>query len=84
MEPGGIEQVAGETQTPDYLCSLDEQHRKLIDLLPDEMLRKVAVYRLESYTAQEIALLLLLSTRSVERKLRLIRDLWRMHLEATP
>lgn len=80
----GIEQVAAQSPTPDYLCSLDEQHRKLIELLPDETLRQIAVWRLESYTAEEIAGRLLLSTRSVERKLRLIRDVWRMHLEIAP
>jgi len=77
----GIEQVAVEAPTPDYLCSLDEQHRKLIELLPDETLRQIALWRLESYTAEEIAGRLLVSTRSVERKLRMIRDVWRMHLE---
>lgn len=77
----GIEQVAGESPTPDYLCCLDEQHRKLIDLLPDETLRQVASLRLESFTTEEIGQQLQVSTRTIERKLATIRELWQKSLE---
>lgn len=80
----GIEQVAGDEPSPDFLCSLDEQHHKLIDLLPDETLRKIAIARLQSFTVQEIAEQLLLSTRSVERKLKVIRETWQSYLEIEP
>lgn len=80
----GIEQVAADEPSPDYLCSLEEQHRKLVELLPDETLRQIAISRLQSFTVQEIAVRLLLSTRSVERKLKVIRDTWQSYLETEP
>ena len=41
-----------------------------------ERLRSIAVRKLEGYSAQEIATELGASTRTVERKLRLIRAIW--------
>lgn len=46
----------------------------------DEVQRKIALLRLMSHTNEEIANLLNLSVSSVERKLRLIRNIWKAHL----
>jgi RNA polymerase sigma factor (sigma-70 family) len=79
--PRGIEQVAADSPPPDYLCSLDEHHTRLMELLADETLKQIARLRLESYSTVEIAERLMISTRSVERKLRLIRETWDKYLQ---
>jgi DNA-directed RNA polymerase specialized sigma24 family protein len=48
----------------------------LLDLLNDSELRQIAVWKMEGYTSDEIAQKLQCVTRTVERKLRLIRKLW--------
>jgi len=47
-----------------------------LDSLGDETLRQVAVLALEGWTNDEIATQINRSTRSVERKLEVIRRLW--------
>jgi DNA-directed RNA polymerase specialized sigma24 family protein len=48
----------------------------LLDQLPDEMLRQVALLTLEGYQPKEIAEKLGCVRRTVERKLERIRDIW--------
>ena len=72
----GIEQVAGEEPSPSFLVSLAEENERLLGLLRDESLRTVALLRLEGFTNEEIAQRLEISLRSVERKLKLIRERW--------
>jgi RNA polymerase sigma factor (sigma-70 family) len=75
-EPGAIERLIGDEPTPDFLAMLQEQHQRLLALLRDDAARKVATARIEGYTVPEIAANLGITTRSVERKLRLIRSKW--------
>nr|MCU0979177.1 ECF-type sigma factor [Pirellulaceae bacterium] len=49
----------------------------LLERLPDADLRTLAVAKLEGYANAEVAERLGCSMRTVERRLRLIRDLWR-------
>jgi RNA polymerase sigma factor (sigma-70 family) len=71
-----LEQLVASTPTADLLSALDEEHRRLLALLPDDRLREIALARVEGYTVQEIAERLEISKRSVERKLDLIRQAW--------
>jgi DNA-directed RNA polymerase specialized sigma24 family protein len=57
-----------------------EQCRRLLDGLPDEQLRALALAKLEGHTNEEIARQLSVSLRTVERRLRLIRDEWKQEL----
>ena len=50
--------------------------REMLDGLGDELLRQIAILKLEGYTNPEVALRLNIALRSVERKLQLIRDKW--------
>jgi DNA-directed RNA polymerase specialized sigma24 family protein len=54
-----------------------EACRGLLDRLPDADLRTLAVAKLEGYSNQEAAERLGCSLRTIERRLQLIRDLWR-------
>lgn len=71
-----LDWLVGDTPTPEFLAILDEQNQRLMGLLRDDRLRDVAMSRLEGYTVAEIAENLAISTRSVERKLQLIRKAW--------
>lgn len=62
--------------TPDFIIAVNEQCQELMDRLPDETLRLIAHRKLEGYTNDEIAQELGVVTRTVERKLGLIRNLW--------
>lgn len=71
-----LDHLVSQDPTPEYLAILDEQHRRLLGLLRDDRLRKIAVSRIEGYTVGEIASDLAVTTRTVERKLQLIRITW--------
>lgn len=84
---GGLEQLGGHDQVgsgrggedairPDLRVELAEACEALLDDLPDEQLREIAVMRMDGYLVDEIATRLELSKRAVERRLQLIRKTW--------
>ena len=75
-ELGGIDEIAGIEPTPEFAGQVGEECRELFDRLEDEPLRRIAVAKMEGYTNDEIALQLGVQTRTIERKLRLIREIW--------
>ncbi len=50
--------------------------RERIESLPDDILRTIAIRRMEGYEVAEIAVELCLSVATIKRKLARIRDLW--------
>ncbi|MBL9123872.1 MAG: hypothetical protein JNG90_09590 [Planctomycetaceae bacterium] len=80
--PGGIvlDQLIGKEPTPEFLVMLDEQHRRLLAILGDETLRRIASARIEGYSTAEIAASIGVSIRSIDRKLRIIRERWAKEL----
>lgn len=72
----GLDQLLAEEPTPEVLAVLAEEHARLLGLLEDDTLRKVALWKLEGFTNQEIAERLGVTCRSVERKLNRIRARW--------
>jgi RNA polymerase sigma factor (sigma-70 family) len=75
-EGGGLDRLASHEPIPEMAAALDEQCRRLFDVLPDPSLRAVARLRLEGYTGAEIAARLGCNRRTVARKLDVIRRLW--------
>ena len=75
-----LDELVSDEPTPDFAVMLQEQHERLLGLLRDDSLRRIAIYRIEGFTIPEIANDLRVSTRSVERKLKLIRDVWSKEL----
>ena len=59
---------------------MNEQHARLLEVLPDDTLREIATRRLCGESNDEIAAELGLSERSVERKQALIRERWQRKL----
>jgi DNA-directed RNA polymerase specialized sigma24 family protein len=72
----GIEQVVGNELTPEFAVEVAEQCQYLLDNLPDEQLRTIAVWKMEGYTNEEIGQTLDCALATVERRLKLIRKLW--------
>lgn len=80
-DDGVLEQVIGGGPTPEFAAQAAEQFRFLLDRLPDELLRSVAVWKMEGHTAEEIAAKLACAPRTIERKLQVIRELWQSEAE---
>lgn len=77
---GDPEQASGGLhEIPAVLVSetLTEECRELLDQLGDSALQKVAIMKLQGYTSGEIAEIMGCAIRTVERKLELIRTIWR-------
>jgi DNA-directed RNA polymerase specialized sigma24 family protein len=72
----GLADVLADDLTPEHLAILEEERKRLFDLLPDDMLREVASKKLEGFQNSEIAGSLNVTERTVERKLQRIRNLW--------
>ena len=75
-DEAALEQVVGDEPTPEFAAQVAEEYRRLLDLLGDETLRQVAVWKMEGYGNDEIADKLDCSRRTVARKLEAIRILW--------
>jgi RNA polymerase sigma factor (sigma-70 family) len=75
-EEAAIEQVVGDEPTPEFAAQVAEQYHRLLDLLGDDALRRVAVWKMEGLTNDEIAENLDCSRRTVARKLETIRIIW--------
>ena len=73
---GGIEQVLGKEPTPEFAAMVAENCAELLECLDDESLKRVALYRMEGYSNDEIAAELGYTSRTVARKLARIRQKW--------
>ena len=78
---GGIDQFVIDEPTPAYLAMMNEEHLRLLQLLPEDSLRDVAIRRMQGESNDEIAVALNVSVRSVERKRNLIRDSWKREMK---
>jgi RNA polymerase sigma factor (sigma-70 family) len=75
--PAGLDRIAGSQPTPEFAAEFAEEYRRLFEALRDEELRRIAVWKLEGHTVDEIACQLGCARRTVARRLELIRTLWR-------
>jgi DNA-directed RNA polymerase specialized sigma24 family protein len=72
----GLEHVVGQGPTPEMAAQVAEECRRLLGRLNDVALQTLALLKMEGYTNQEVATRLGCALRTVERKLRLIRQIW--------
>ena len=77
----GLADVIADDITPAHLATLEEERTRLFEALPDEVLRTVALKKLEGYQNAEIAADLGVSERTIERKLHRIRNLWTLEID---
>jgi RNA polymerase sigma factor (sigma-70 family) len=71
-----LAQIVGREPTPEFAAQLAEDFRCLLGRLPDVQLQTIAVRKMEGYTNDEIAAELGCVTRTIERRLRIIRKAW--------
>jgi DNA-directed RNA polymerase specialized sigma24 family protein len=68
-----LAQAVGSEPTPEFAAMVAEEYRRLLGRLDDDVLRRVAVLRMEGYTTDAIADQLGCARRTVARQLALIR-----------
>jgi DNA-directed RNA polymerase specialized sigma24 family protein len=71
-----LAQMISTEPTPALAAQVAEECRRLLDRLPGDELRAIALGEMEGYTPEEIAQRLGRSVRTVYRKLAVIRDCW--------
>lgn len=72
----GLELVLDREPSPEFVLEVAEEWQRLLDLLGDEELKRIALWRMEGMTTAEIANRLGKALATVERRLKLIRSLW--------
>jgi DNA-directed RNA polymerase specialized sigma24 family protein len=73
----GIGQVVGAEPTPELAAQVAEEFRRLLARLPKEELRQVALWKMEGCSNEEVGDRLGCAAATVERRLKLIRSLWK-------
>ncbi len=76
-EPDGLEQVADRSASPAMMAQFANDCQRLFDMLDNQMLQTIALLRIEGYSVDEISHRVGCAKRSVERRLNLIRTIWR-------
>lgn len=73
---GGIDEVVGAEPSPEFAAQVADQCQHLLQQLGDPTLERIAIAKLDGYRNDEIAHQLDVRVRTVERKLRVIREIW--------
>jgi DNA-directed RNA polymerase specialized sigma24 family protein len=75
-EEAAIEQIISREPTPQFAAEMAEQCDRLLGGLRDDDLRRLAILKMEGNSNEEIAAEMQCATRTIERKLHLIRSVW--------
>ena len=73
--PAGIDDIAGAEPTPAFAAEMAEQCSRLLSSLPADC-RRIALFKLDGYSNDQIAEKLNVAPRTIERKLASIRSIW--------
>lgn len=68
--------IVSREPSPEFAAEIADQLDVMMKLLDDEELVQIALWKLEGLTNAEIALRYNRTTRTIERKLQLIRKIW--------
>lgn len=71
-----LSEIMSAEPTPEVVAEMMDETERLLRVLGDEKLRRIAVMKMDGLTTQEIAESLGSTSRTVCRKLERIRDLW--------
>jgi len=72
----GLDQILSREPTPEFAAQAAEECQRLLHLLGEPVLKTLALWKMEGYSVEEIAQKLGCVSRSIKRKLRVIRGLW--------
>jgi RNA polymerase sigma factor (sigma-70 family) len=71
-----LQTIPAKEPTPEFAVEVADMSEYLMNQLPEPDLRKLVVLKLEGHTNDEIAELMRVTRRTVQRKLELIRRIW--------
>jgi DNA-directed RNA polymerase specialized sigma24 family protein len=71
-----LDLVLGTEPSPEFAAQVADECRRLLDVLGDDVLRSLAVWKMEGQTNAAIAARLGCDVSTVERKLGRVRKLW--------
>lgn len=71
-----LREVAGREPTPQFAAEVADEMAVLLDSLNDDVLRQIAVLKLNNASTEEIGRTLNVHPRTVQRKLDRIRRIW--------
>lgn len=77
----GFDRIDGEYDSPSWPALMADETKELMRILPDETSRQLALLKMEGHTHEEIAEKLKCNVRTIERRLKQIRELWGKRLE---
>jgi RNA polymerase sigma factor (sigma-70 family) len=72
-----VSQASEDAPSPEFAAIMVEEYQRLLDELHEVELQTIAVAKMEGTSNAEIAAQLNCSQRTVERRLKLIRDKWK-------
>jgi DNA-directed RNA polymerase specialized sigma24 family protein len=82
-DEAGMDRLLSREQTPELAAEFAEAYERLFEKLGNPTLRTIARLKLEGHDSGEIAAAIGTSTRTVDRKLRLIRVIWQEELSGS-
>ncbi|MDB5337597.1 MAG: DNA-directed polymerase specialized sigma subunit, sigma24 [Planctomycetaceae bacterium] len=81
--PAPEDLIADDDQPPpDLILILAEEQERLLEMLNDDVLKLIAVWKMDGHTHEDIAQKLKVTTRTVIRKFNLIREIWSRELDS--
>ena len=79
-----MNELTDDEPGPEFVAAFNDHLTRALVRLRQPSTREVALLRMEGFENREIAARLEISVSSVERKLRLIRELWYEEFAAPP
>jgi DNA-directed RNA polymerase specialized sigma24 family protein len=80
-----VAQLVDREPDPAFAAQVADEFQRLLDRLADPVLQSIALWKMEGFTNQEIAARLSATRRyherTVERKLKLIREIWNQEMD---
>ncbi len=80
----GFNQLFSDDPDPKFVAELAEEYENLFAQLSDPELKTIAVLKMEGNSIAEISAKVGRASASIERKLRMIRELWGKALKSLP
>ncbi len=74
--PEGFDRLEATSTTPDIAALMADEAESLMQQLPDDISRQLVCLKLDGHTHEEIAEKLNCNVRTVERRLKQVRDVW--------
>jgi len=77
----GLAWVPGEAPSPEFAAEAADEYRRLLHVLADANLQRVAVLKMAGYSVAEIAAEIARAPRTIKRWLQLVRHTWEQELQ---